>query len=103
MPSVPKGRAIDLLSETIERLPPDDLAEVHNELFPQSPVSAEVASERPAQFAQQLIRQLRQGPEAELIVDLWNVVFPQHRGVFYDEEAGTIQYEGPSGSVQCAG
>jgi len=30
--------------------------------------------------------------DAEEIVDLWNVVFPQDRNVWYDEEAKAIHY-----------
>ena len=31
--------------------------------------------------------------EPEEIVDLWNVVFPTDRDVYYDEQDGTLRYD----------
>ena len=47
---------------------------------PASPVAREVA------------KHIRGGLEAEEIVDLWNVVLPEDRNVWYDEEAMAIHF-----------
>lgn len=40
----------------------------------------------------EIARRVREGLEAEEIVDLWNVVFPEDRQVWYDEEVNSICY-----------
>ncbi|MHC5541359.1 hypothetical protein ACYOEI_24320 [Singulisphaera rosea] len=39
-----------------------------------------------------MARHIRDGLEAEEIVDLWNVVFPTDRHVWYDEGSRVIHY-----------
>ena len=61
------------------------LPEIYAELFPEgSPGAPAVASE--------IARQIRAGLEAEEMVDLWNVVFPEDRNVWYDEETRAIHF-----------
>ncbi len=59
--------------------------EIYSELFPErsSPTSPP---------ASEIARQIRGGLEAEEIVDLWNVVFPEDRNVWYDEEEKSVCY-----------
>ena len=45
-----------------------------------------------APSAADLAQHVRSGLEAEEIVDLWNVVFPDDRNVWYDEEDDKIHY-----------
>ena len=42
--------------------------------------------------ANDIARHIRDGLEAEEVVDLWNVVFPEDRNVWYDEEAKEIRF-----------
>ena len=43
--------------------------------------------------ASEIARQIRGGLEAEEIVDLWNVVFPEDRNVWYNpEETNAIHF-----------
>ncbi len=46
----------------------------------------------PPPVASEIARHIRSGLEAEEIVDLWNVVFPEDRNVWYDEEAKSILF-----------
>ena len=70
----------------MERAGPAVLPEIYSELFPEESSSAI------APVASEIARHLRSGLEAEEIVDLWNVVFPEDRNVWYDEEAKSIDF-----------
>ncbi len=85
MPALSKTEAIEKLAKGVEKAKPSDLVEIYCELFPERPSPAHpVASE--------IARHVRGELEAEEIVDLWNVVFPDDRNVWYDEEATAIHY-----------
>jgi hypothetical protein len=69
----------------VENAKPSDLPEIYAELFPERPPGA-------TPVASEIARSIRDGLEAEEIVDLWNVVFPQDRNVWYDEETRVIHF-----------
>lgn len=93
MPSIPISEAAEKVAEQVGRLGPSHLIEVYAELHPTRPVG-------PAPSAEVIAQQIRDGLEAEEIVDLWNVVFPRDRHVQYNEETGAICYnEDPVGSL----
>jgi hypothetical protein len=79
MPALKKNQAVEKLVEEVARAKPAALAEIYAELFPEKPAPA-------APIAADLAQHIRNGLEAEEIVDLWNVVFPADRNVWYDEE-----------------
>jgi hypothetical protein len=85
MPELSKNEAAEKLAKVVEKAKPSDLAEIYAELFPEMPTPSSPA-------ASDLARHIREGLEAEEIVDLWNVVFPADRNVWYDEEANAIHY-----------
>lgn len=85
MPALSKNEATEKLAESVEMAKPSDLAEIYAELFPDKP-----ADRTPS--ARDLAGHVRNGLEAEEIVDLWNVVFPADRNVWYDEEKNEIHY-----------
>ncbi len=85
MPALSRAKAAEKLARGVERAKASDLPEIYSELFPERPSPAPpVASE--------IAKQIRSGLEAEEIVDLWNVVFPEDRNVWYDEEAKAIHF-----------
>jgi hypothetical protein len=85
MPALPKQKAAEKLAVVVEKAKPSALEEIFSELFPEkSPAAPPSASD--------LARHVRSGLEAEEIVDLWNVVFPQDRNVWYDEQNNEIHY-----------
>lgn len=86
MSTLPIDQAAEKVATVVEKAKPSEVAEVFAELFPETS-PAEIPS------ASGLARHVRGGLEAEEIVDLWNVVFPQHRNVWYDEEQNEIHYD----------
>ena len=85
MPELSKDEATEKLARGVEKARPSDLPEIYSELFPEaappvSPVASDIASH------------IRSGLEAEEIVDLWNVVFPEDHNVWYDEESRAIHF-----------
>jgi hypothetical protein len=85
MPVLSKAEAAEKLAKGVENAKPSDLAEIYSELFPERP------SPTPP-VASDIAKHIRSGLEAEEIVDLWNVVFPEDHNVRYDEEAKAIRY-----------
>jgi hypothetical protein len=85
MPTLSRNEAAEKLARGVEKAKSSALPEIYSELFPEKvsacpPVAIELA------------RHVRSGLEAEEIVDLWNVVFPEDRNVWYDEETKSIHY-----------
>ena len=85
MPAISVSEAVERLAKCVEKAKPTALAEIYAELFPEEPVAAPPT-------ALGLAQHIRNGLKAEEIVDLWNVVFPVHRNVWYDEEENAIHY-----------
>jgi hypothetical protein len=85
MPALSKAEAAERLAACVEKAKPSQLPEIYAELFPErAPAPPPVASE--------IARHIRGGLEAEEIVDLWNVVFPADRHVWYDDETKAIHF-----------
>ena len=91
MPAITKGEAIERLAKAVETVPAYDLAEVYTELFPNRPAPDAAGAKGPP-LAKQMAARIRGGLEAAEIVDLWNVVFPEDRNVYYDEEDNLIRF-----------
>jgi hypothetical protein len=91
MPAVSKCEAVDRLAKAVEQAGADDLVEIYSELFPdrQPP---DLAGPDNAPLARQIVAHLRGGIEAEEIVDLWNVIFPEDRHVWFDEEEKVLRF-----------
>jgi hypothetical protein len=99
MPDLSTGEAVERLARAFGPMDPDDLREAFGELFPEE--SATGGGEGgEAAIRERVVDRLRSGLEPEEIVDLWNVVFPQDRNVFYDDEAERICFERASESIR---
>lgn len=85
MPALSTKEAAENLARAVEKAKPGTLREVYAELFPEEPSPIPLA-------AGDIARQIRSGLEAEEIVDLWNVLFPDDHDVYYNEETKTIHY-----------
>lgn len=86
-----RDEAIARLREEIGTMDGNDLKEVCRELFipaADGPVSADEA----AAMRRTILDRFDQGLVAEELEDTWNVVFPQHRRVQFDEEAEQLTY-----------
>jgi len=92
MPAIKKSEAIEKLAIAAESASSaDDLVEVYAELFPERGLP-DVAGVKAKALAVDLARHIRSGIEPEEVVDLWNVVFPADRNVYYDEEDDVVRY-----------
>jgi hypothetical protein len=85
MPTLSTNEAAQRLAKCVEEAKPSTLTEIYAELFPEK-----TAATNPS--ATDLARYVQSGLEAEELVDLWNVVFPEDRNVWYDEEDEKIHY-----------
>lgn len=85
MPALSTNEAAERLAKVVEKAKPTTLTEIYAELFPEKPAAA-------APSAADLAQLVQSGLEAEELVSLWNVVFPEDRNVWYDEEDEKIHY-----------
>ena len=85
MPSLSKVDAAEKLAIAVEKVKPTALPEIYAELFPQLPSSSPLVKS-------EIVEYIRNKLEVEEIVDLWNVVFPEDRHVWYNEETKAIHY-----------
>jgi hypothetical protein len=85
VPVVSQAEAVDRLAKAVQKVRPDDLVEVYSELFPEKILPPEVS-------VADIVSHIRGGLEVEEVVDLWNVVFPDDRNVWYDEEADQVHF-----------
>lgn len=86
MLALTKEQATEKLAEEVEKARPTALSEIYAELFPEKP-AVRIPS------ASELAARVRAGLEWEEVVDLWNVVFPKDRNVWYDEEDDKLHYD----------
>ena len=69
----------------------DALVEIFSELFPRKK-RPDVSGPKAKAVTEELARHVRAGLEPEEITDLWSVVFPADRHVYYDEETEVVRY-----------
>ncbi len=93
MATIKEQQAVEQLTQAVRAAHPDDLVEIYNELFPEAPAAEDKAAENPAALVDKIIAHINVGLEVEEILDLWNVVFPEHRRVWFDEDACLIHYD----------
>jgi hypothetical protein len=93
MATVTREQAVDLLTKQVEEhFGVDELLEVDNELFPDEPFTAEEAHEDYFPLVKRIVDHLKGGLEPEEIVEMWSLIFPRHRNVWYDEEDERFHY-----------
>ena len=93
MATITKQQAVDRLTQAVGKAHPDDLVEIYNELFPEKPTTEDKANEHPSGLVERIVAHIASGLEVEEILDLWNVVFPTQRRVWFDEDEGLIHYQ----------
>ena len=89
MSAIRKSEAVEKLAQAVNAASSDDLADICAELFPDRPRlrPADAGTRRP-----EISGHVRTKMEPEEMVDLWNVVFPGHRNVYYDDAEGLLCY-----------
>ena len=85
MPALSIEQAATKLARAVEKAKPSTVGEIFAELFPEKTSSTPPPVEKIAQY-------IEGGLEAEEIVDLWNVVFPEDHDVYYNEETKAIHF-----------
>jgi plasmid stabilization system protein ParE len=93
MAMITKRQAVDRLTVAVQAADPDDLIEIFNELFPEEPTTRRASRTKASGLAKRIVAHIEGGLEVEEIVDLWNVVFPKHRRVWFDEDDEMIHYD----------
>src|SRR5947208_14066414 len=86
MPTITRRQAVDRLTQAVKEAHPDDLVEIHNELFPEKPITEDEARKDASALVKKIVAHIDRGLEVEEILDLWHVIFPKHRGVWFDED-----------------
>lgn len=92
MAKITKEEAVQKLSDEIAAFSWDDVIETHNELFPFEPLSVDADPKGVERVRKKVMDRITGGIEAEEIIDLWNVVFPSDRNVWYDDEGDCVRY-----------
>jgi len=95
MAIVPRDAAVQRLLAEIEQSKWDDILAVYDELFPESSGSSAPSDNEDTRRDSMIAAiqcHAKQGLEVEEILDLWNVVFPKHVNVWYEEESETIHF-----------
>ena len=86
MQSIGKVEATERVAAFAEKASPDQLHMIFEELFtPETPPPG-------GPKASELARYIRAEAEVELVIDLWNLFYPDSRVEYYDEESETLRY-----------
>lgn len=93
MAAIAKKKAVEALVTEVEKAHADDLVEIHNELFPSEPTTEAEVGHDLAALRTKILEHIKRGLEIEEILDLWNVIFPAHRDLWFDEEKKRLHYE----------
>ena len=89
MSAIKKSEAVERLAQAVAASSLEDLADIFAELFPDAPrLWASDAEKRRGEVTEYV----RTKMEPEEMVDLWNVVFPADRNVYYDDADGLLCY-----------
>ncbi len=88
MPTLEKNDAAARLIQALKEFKRDDLIAAYDEVFPE----ATDAGKSDDELLAAVVGRLENGIDLEEIVDLWNVVFPGHHGVTFDEEKSRMHY-----------
>ena len=91
MLTISMADAIEQLARAVEAATADDVVAYFAELYPASPIPDVDGATQAEKLAEKMAQHLRSGIEPEVVVDLWNVVYPTRRCVSYDDEDLTMQ------------
>lgn len=73
------------LLAVIERMDVDNILEAYGELFPEEDLPPRDGVADPSRYLARIVDRFENGLEPEEVVDLWNVVFPRDRRVYFNE------------------
>src|SRR4051812_29020034 len=93
MPDLTKEQVVDRLTSEVQKLGADEVLEIYQSLFHGRPVSTEQALKDARPLVEEIIQHLRGGREEEELPDLWSLVLPGYRNVWYNEEDELLHYD----------
>jgi hypothetical protein len=101
MPVLTRDQVIEFLTKVVEEdLHTDDLLQVHNELFPDDPVTEEEVYEDVIPVTERVVDYINSDLPVEDLLDLWNLIYPKHRHVWYDDQAERFHYNEESSPLR---
>lgn len=93
MPTLTPKDAAARMANDVNDVPDDELRGVYNELFPLDPIQGDTLP-RPRDEVIATVRDyLVTSAVPEELVDLWNVMYPEYRDVWYDEDEELMHCE----------
>lgn len=93
MPVVTKEQALELLTKEVqEKLGVDELVEVYNEAFPDHPYTEAAAHQDTTPLIEQLVELIHREQGVDEVMDLWGLIIPKTRNIWYDEEEDRIHF-----------
>ena len=93
MPVVSKEEAVERMARQVEQLEPDELLEVHNELFRNEKRTEAEIRQNPTPLVKRVVDYIR-GSDIGNLVELWGFIFPaKYRNIWYEEEEDGIHYD----------
>ena len=98
MPVISQEEAVERLTrEVAEKLPPEEILEVYNEIFPKDRRTQAEGNGDLTPLVQRLVAYINGGRSIDRIIDLWRLIFTiRYHNVGWDEETEGIHYdEGP--------
>ncbi|MCI0739691.1 MAG: hypothetical protein L0Y72_11645 [Gemmataceae bacterium] len=101
MPMITRDQVIEFLTKAVEEdLHADDLLQVHNELFPDNPVTEAEVYDDVTPATENILDYINGDLAVEDLLDLWNLIYPRHRHVWYDEQAEKFHYNEESSPLR---
>lgn len=93
MATIRKEEAVERLIQAVNVARADDLVEIYYEIFPEVTATQENAEVDSPDVTKKILAHIANGLEVEEILDLWNVVFPAHRNVWFDEDECQLHFD----------
>jgi len=93
MPVITVDQALELLTREVQqKLPADEVVEVYNDVFPETPSTEYEANANVEHLIEQIVAYITGERGQEDIVYLWGLIFPRHRNIWYNEEDDRLYY-----------
>jgi hypothetical protein len=91
MPTATVNEALKILTDTIPKFDADELVEIYNDVFRKDQRTVEEARKDPSPLIARLVDYIH-SREVSSLPRLWNLIFPAHINVWYNEEDEQLYY-----------
>jgi hypothetical protein len=89
MPRISPKEAMEKLAQAVEAASPGYLVWIYAELYPEKD---RISPETARSLLGEMTSYIRNELEIDELLDLWHIVFPKDRNVYYDEVDEVISY-----------